>query len=168
MRILSSIERVGSEKKKRSVKCQLGTGQKFRATFCSQIQTVFLASSRRPSKIKSRDFLKLQPLPPLRNKNSNFQWFPTNRWPLDFASLVFRNRSPKSLRPSNLFLWPPWPRQSLISFLSKMIASQDYFFSHFFAKTWQEFTRMQKKNHNNKKKRSKFFFEILAEGTVGF
>jgi hypothetical protein len=39
----------------------------------------FLASSRGPLKIKSRDFLKLQPLPPLRNKNSNFQWFPTNR-----------------------------------------------------------------------------------------
>ncbi len=152
----------GKREKKRSVKCQLGTGQKFRATFCSQIQTVYSASSRRPPKIKSRNFLKLQPLPPLRNKNLNFQWFPINRWPLDSASLVFRNLwlTPKSLRSFNLFLWSPWPRQSPISFLSKMIASHEFFFSHFFQKLDKSSLKWREKNHNNKKKRSKFFFRF--------
>jgi hypothetical protein len=43
----------------------------------SNPNSFFLASSRGPQKVKSRHFLKLQPLPPLLNKNSSFQWFPT-------------------------------------------------------------------------------------------
>jgi hypothetical protein len=54
----------------------------------SKIETIFLGSMG-PPKISSRDFSKLQPLPPLRNKNSNgFKMFPTNRWHFDSASSV--------------------------------------------------------------------------------
>ncbi len=70
---------------------------------------------------------------------------------LPLCSVIY-GRSPKSLRSSNLFLWSPWPRQSPISFLSKMIASQD-----FFSNLIRVHSIAEKKNHNNKKKRSKLF-----------
>ncbi len=74
----SSIEQVGSKKRRDRWNDNLGPARNSGRLFVLKSkQFFFLASSRGPPEIKSRDFLKLQPLPPLRNKNSNFQWFPT-------------------------------------------------------------------------------------------
>jgi hypothetical protein len=143
------------------VKCQLGTGQKFRATFCSQIQTVFLASSRRPPKIKSRDFLKLLPLPPLRNKNPNFQWFQQIADPLILLHLcaVIYGRSPKNIRSSS-------PISDFFSQQNDRVTR--FFFSFFFQNLIRVHSNCrEKKITTTKRKETSFFFEILAEGDAG-
>jgi hypothetical protein len=76
MRTLSSIERLGNEKKKRSVKNQLGTGQKFRATFCSQIQTVFFGFIKGTSKNKVTRFFKASASPSASQQKFKFSMVP--------------------------------------------------------------------------------------------
>jgi hypothetical protein len=129
------------------VKCQLGTGQKFRATFCSQIQTVFLASSRRPPEIKSRDFLSFRLSLRFATKiqiSNGSQQIAGLLILLPLCAKIY-GRSPKSIRSSS-------PISDF--FPQQMIASQDFF--------RQNLTRVhsiaEKKNHNNKKEIKKFVF----------